>query len=185
MPLTGNFNEMFSLNESESEGLAHFEAEDYIKATAKRLCRIYPKGSRVDSSNYDPIVHWNVGCQMGEKLISEDIVSEKLINIIFFIAVALNVQTWGKHLMMNESKFRENFSCGYVLKPDILMSDNLGELHERKGFKVKTVEINMISGHRLPKNKEEELVDPYVLIKLFGHEKDKQKFKTSVVRNNG
>lgn len=39
-----------------------------------QLSRIYPKGTRVDSSNYMPQLFWNVGCQM----------------------VALNFQTLGK-----------------------------------------------------------------------------------------
>jgi len=53
------------MNEDESASLAQFETEDYIKCTSRTLCRIYPKGSRIDSSNYDPTIHWNVGCQMG------------------------------------------------------------------------------------------------------------------------
>lgn len=40
----------------------------------RQLSRIYPKGTRVDSSNYMPQVFWNAGCQM----------------------VALNFQTMGK-----------------------------------------------------------------------------------------
>ena len=40
----------------------------------RQMSRIYPKGTRVDSSNYMPQVFWNAGCQM----------------------VALNYQTLGK-----------------------------------------------------------------------------------------
>ena len=29
------------------------------------LSRIYPKGTRFDSSNYDPILPWLAGCQVG------------------------------------------------------------------------------------------------------------------------
>lgn len=39
------------------------------------MSRIYPKGTRVDSSNYNPQPFWNVGCQM----------------------VALNYQTMGRN----------------------------------------------------------------------------------------
>ncbi len=38
--------------------------------------RVYPKGQRIDSSNYNPVPFWNVGCQM----------------------VALNYQTPGKDI---------------------------------------------------------------------------------------
>lgn len=30
----------------------------------QQLSRIYPKGTRVDSSNYMPQLFWNVGCQL-------------------------------------------------------------------------------------------------------------------------
>ncbi|XP_074598689.1 1-phosphatidylinositol 4,5-bisphosphate phosphodiesterase zeta-1-like [Brevipalpus obovatus] len=157
------FNEMFSMNEDESASLAQFETEDYIKCTSRTLCRIYPKGSRIDSSNYDPVIHWNVGCQM----------------------VALNVQTPGKNLMMNENKFRANGRCGYVLKPDFLINGEMEGANERKGLRLKTLEITIISGHCLPKNGNEGLVDPYVQVKVHGHHSDKQKLRTSVVKNNG
>jgi len=29
-----------------------------------KLCRVYPKGQRIDSSNYSPVKFWNYGCQM-------------------------------------------------------------------------------------------------------------------------
>lgn len=29
-----------------------------------QMSRIYPKGTRMDSSNYQPQMFWNVGCQM-------------------------------------------------------------------------------------------------------------------------
>ena len=37
-----------------------------ILATYNRnqFSRIYPKGQRIDSSNYDPQLAWNCGCQM-------------------------------------------------------------------------------------------------------------------------
>lgn len=45
-----------------------------LRYNKMQLSRIYPKGTRVDSSNYMPQVFWNAGCQM----------------------VALNFQTVGK-----------------------------------------------------------------------------------------
>ncbi|KTF91676.1 hypothetical protein cypCar_00042248, partial [Cyprinus carpio] len=30
----------------------------------RQMSRIYPKGGRVDSSNYMPQIFWNAGCQM-------------------------------------------------------------------------------------------------------------------------
>ena len=63
-----------------------------------QLSRCYPKGARVDSSNYDPMPMWNVGCQM----------------------VAMNYQTPDRSMQLNEGRFLNNGKCGYVLQPDIM-----------------------------------------------------------------
>lgn len=35
-----------------------------LRYNKQQLSRIYPKGTRVDSSNYMPHLFWNVGCQL-------------------------------------------------------------------------------------------------------------------------
>jgi phosphatidylinositol phospholipase C, gamma-1 len=45
---------------------------------------------------------WNVGSQM----------------------VALNYQTGDKFMQLNQSKFRENGNCGYLLKPDFMFNED-------------------------------------------------------------
>ena len=62
--------------------------------------RVYPKPSRTDSSNPSPMHAWAAGCQM----------------------VALNYQTPGLAMQLNDSKFKENGGCGYVLKPAYMIS---------------------------------------------------------------
>ena len=59
--------------------------------------RIYPKGTRTSSSNYDPMYSWATGSQV----------------------VALNFQTKDEPLMLNHCRFQENGgkASGYVLKP--------------------------------------------------------------------
>lgn len=37
---------------------------DNPRYNKQQLSRIYPKGTRVDSSNYMPQLFWNVGCQL-------------------------------------------------------------------------------------------------------------------------
>lgn len=49
------------------------------------LTRTYPKGTRVDSSNYNPVPAWSVGCQL----------------------VALNFQTTDTPLILNDGLFRQ------------------------------------------------------------------------------
>jgi len=69
-----------------------------VQHTARQFIRVYPAASRVDSTNYDPIIPWATGCQM----------------------VALNYQTAGEKMLMNQAMFRTNGNTGYVLKPAFL-----------------------------------------------------------------
>lgn len=62
------------------------------------MSRIYPKGTRVDSSNYSPQPFWNVGCQM----------------------VALNYQTMGKNrdkMQINAKNITNNSAQRETMQP--------------------------------------------------------------------
>jgi len=76
------------------------EIAKYLSFNNRQLSRIYPKGSRVDSSNYDPTLYWSAGCQV----------------------VALNYQTAATPMYMNEGMFTQNGGCGYVLKPKMMLA---------------------------------------------------------------
>lgn len=75
------------------------EPRAFIGLTRKRLLRIYPKGSRIGSSNYNPVLYWAGGAQI----------------------VALNTQYAGPETDLNEAMFRDNGCAGYVLKPHFLI----------------------------------------------------------------
>ena len=66
--------------------LLHFTVLCCNRYSNQQLSRVYPKGTRVDSSNYDPQPMWNAGSQM----------------------VALNFQTGDKPMQLNEGKFMQN-----------------------------------------------------------------------------
>lgn len=89
--------QMSSFDETKAAQLCMIRssAEKFISHNRCYLSRIYPKGIRVLSSNYDPIPLWLAGCQM----------------------VALNYQAHDKPLAFNRALFRANGQCGYVLKP--------------------------------------------------------------------
>lgn len=53
---------------------------DDCRYNKRQMSRIYPKGTRVDSSNYSPQPFWSAGCQF----------------------VALNYQTMGETLMLSQ-----------------------------------------------------------------------------------
>ncbi|KAK4784972.1 hypothetical protein SAY86_001661 [Trapa natans] len=90
-----------SLSEYELEKVAASNGTDVVRFTQKNILRIYPKGTRVTSSNYKPNIGWMHGAQM----------------------VAFNMQGYGKPLWMMQGMFRANGGCGYVKKPDFLMQE--------------------------------------------------------------
>uniref|UniRef100_T1J420 Phosphoinositide phospholipase C n=1 Tax=Strigamia maritima TaxID=126957 RepID=T1J420_STRMM len=166
----GKWYEMSSLSEDKAYTLADSKLEKFVEYNRKQLIRIYPSGKRQDSSNYDPIPLWNVGSHM----------------------VALNYQTTGKYMMYNNAQFLTNGQCGYVLKPTFLVKGiyDSGMISSgvmfRQMFTIKVNEI--ISGQHLPRPDFEnkgDIIDPYVIIKVRGHEVDERTFKTKVVQNNG
>ncbi|XP_050237048.1 phosphoinositide phospholipase C 4-like [Mercurialis annua] len=73
---------------------------DVIRFTQKNILRVYPKGTRLNSSNYKPLIAWMHGAQM----------------------VAFNMQGYGRALWLMHGMFRANGGCGYVKKPDFLMT---------------------------------------------------------------
>ncbi|KAI6670924.1 hypothetical protein NL676_005809 [Syzygium grande] len=108
-----------SLSEQELGDMSRTHGQDIVRFTQRNLLRIYPKGTRFDSSNYDPLLGWMHGAQM----------------------VAFNMQGYGKYLWIMEGMFRSNGRCGYVKKPDFLLNpDNIFDPREplpvKKSLKV-------------------------------------------------
>ncbi|KAL3898855.1 MAG: hypothetical protein SGPRY_012756 [Prymnesium sp.] len=64
--------------------------------------QVYPKGTRLDSSNFSPVEPLSAGMQ----------------------CVALNYQTHDLPMQLQQSFFRINGGCGYVLKPARLRADH-------------------------------------------------------------
>ncbi|KAL3837749.1 hypothetical protein ACJIZ3_022340 [Penstemon smallii] len=89
-----------SLSEQGLEKAASLYSADVLKFTQRNILRIFPKGTRVTSSNYNPQTGWMHGAQM----------------------VAFNMQGYGKCLWMMHGMYRSNGGCGYVKKPDLLMT---------------------------------------------------------------
>lgn len=97
------FYEMSSFPENKAEKLiCQQERKFFLKYHQVQFSRVYPKSQRIDSSNFNPINIWNCGSQM----------------------VALNFQTGDKPMQLNQSKFRDNGKCGYLLKPDFMLHDD-------------------------------------------------------------
>uniref|UniRef100_A0A8C9VQP7 1-phosphatidylinositol 4,5-bisphosphate phosphodiesterase n=1 Tax=Scleropages formosus TaxID=113540 RepID=A0A8C9VQP7_SCLFO len=136
---------------------------EFVEYNKKQLSRIYPKGTRVDSSNYMPQIFWNVGCQM----------------------VALNFQTLDLPMQLNMGIFEYNGHSGYLLKPEFMrrtdkhfdpFTENIVD-----GIVANTVKIRVISGQFLTDKK----VGVFVEVDVFGLPVDtKRKFRTKTSNNN-
>uniref|UniRef100_A0A7N4P8Q4 Phosphoinositide phospholipase C n=1 Tax=Sarcophilus harrisii TaxID=9305 RepID=A0A7N4P8Q4_SARHA len=154
------FNENNSIGELLARKLSKQKAREFISHTNNFITRIYPKASRTDSSNYIPQEFWNVGCQM----------------------VALNFQTPGLPMDLQNGKFLDNGGCGYLLKPEILRNPKLNfSPNELKEYNPTILSIRLISGFQLPPTNRN---DPLVLIEIYGIPDDQTKQQTHVVRKN-
>ncbi|GAU43804.1 hypothetical protein TSUD_247930 [Trifolium subterraneum] len=95
-----------SWSETTLEKASESHGTDIIRFTQKNILRVYPRATRVKSTNFKPHLGWMYGAQM----------------------VAFNMQGLGKSLWLMQGMFRANGGCGYVKKPEILMqklqSDN-------------------------------------------------------------
>uniref|UniRef100_A0A8C9W077 Phosphoinositide phospholipase C n=1 Tax=Scleropages formosus TaxID=113540 RepID=A0A8C9W077_SCLFO len=157
---------------SENEAAKHIKESGklFVRHNSRQLSRIYPSGQRLQSSNYDPQTMWNCGCQM----------------------VALNFQTPGEQMDLNQGRFLDNGRCGYVLKPNFLCRADSNFNPENTGGgpgHVPTqLTIRVISAQQLPKlnaDKPNSIVDPQVWVEVHGVGIDNARDKTHRINNNG
>ena len=66
--LTETFWEVISVPESKAYRYVDTKGEEFVRYTRYKLCRIYPAGYRIDSSNPNPQAFWNCGCQLGNNI---------------------------------------------------------------------------------------------------------------------
>ncbi|XP_057711044.1 1-phosphatidylinositol 4,5-bisphosphate phosphodiesterase beta-3 [Corythoichthys intestinalis] len=157
------FFEMSSFVETKGMDTLKSSPIEFVEYNKNQLSRIYPKGTRVDSSNYLPQLFWNVGCQM----------------------VALNFQTLDLAMQLNMGVFEYNGHSGYLLKPEFMrrtdkhfdpFTENIVD-----GIVANTVKVKVISGQFLSDKK----VGVYVEVDIFGLPADtKRKYRTKTSNGN-
>ncbi|CAB1331015.1 unnamed protein product [Coregonus sp. 'balchen'] len=137
---------------------------EFVEYNKQQLSRIYPKGTRVDSSNYMPQLFWNAGCQL----------------------VALNFQTIDLSMQLNLGMYEYNGKSGYRLKPEFMRRpdkhfDPFAE-STVDGIVANTVKIKIISGQFLSDKK----VGVYVELDMFGLPVDTRRkaLKTKTSQSN-
>ncbi|XP_048030830.1 1-phosphatidylinositol 4,5-bisphosphate phosphodiesterase delta-1a isoform X1 [Megalobrama amblycephala] len=164
------FYEMASFKESKAMNLAENSATAFIHHNMDKLSRIYPAGSRTNSSNYNPVPLWNAGCQI----------------------VALNFQTPCKEMDLNQARFLPNGKCGYILKPEFQRDpgSQFDPINLTVGpwLQKKTLHLMIISAQQLPKinkDKQTSIVDPLVRVEIYGVPADNTSKETHHIVNNG
>uniref|UniRef100_A0AAX7SKH3 Phosphoinositide phospholipase C n=1 Tax=Astatotilapia calliptera TaxID=8154 RepID=A0AAX7SKH3_ASTCA len=141
----------------------------YVRHNVEKFSRIYPAGSRTDSSNYNPLPLWNAGCQI----------------------VALNFQTPCTDMDMNQGRFLVNGKSGYILKPafmrDVATEFDPITLTRGDWLTHKTLHVMVISAQQLPKvnQKKSSIVDPLVKVEIYGVPADVAEKETKPFDNNG
>jgi phosphatidylinositol phospholipase C beta len=56
--------EMSSFSEEKAQNLIRDYAKDFLAYNQRQISRIYPRGTRLDSRNFNPYIFWPIGCQM-------------------------------------------------------------------------------------------------------------------------
>ncbi|XP_021925998.1 1-phosphatidylinositol 4,5-bisphosphate phosphodiesterase isoform X2 [Zootermopsis nevadensis] len=156
---------MSSFAETAGLGYLKSQAIEFVNYNKRQMSRIYPRGTRADSSNYMPQVFWNAGCQM----------------------VSLNFQTPDLPMQLNQGKFEYNGNCGYLLKPDFMRRadrsfDPFAE-SPVDGVIAAQCSVQVIAGQFLSDKK----VGTYVEVDMYGLPTDtiRREFRTRMVPYNG
>ncbi|KAG8188386.1 hypothetical protein JTE90_019290 [Oedothorax gibbosus] len=148
-----------SFSEGMASKLAHLSAEDMINHNKRNLTHVFPNSNRVDSSNYNPLDYWCLGCQL----------------------VAMNYQTAGLMMDLYQGWFQQNGYCGYTLKPSFLrdplcLYSGCSSKDPLPGVEPTILNLKIISAQQLPQPKgasaKASSIDPYVVVQIFGMELD-------------
>ncbi|KAL4503997.1 hypothetical protein ABPG72_022627 [Tetrahymena utriculariae] len=140
--------------------------QQIVNHTRQYLLRTYPKYAKSDHSNYNFLQTMVSGSQFS----------------------AMNYYTQDLYLLSYVQYFKQNASCGYVLKPPWLLSSTAktsNQYFEKEASKPKIwlkVEIISAQSLRIPGD-EEKKFSPYISIRLIGTALDIQANETLFVSN--
>uniref|UniRef100_A0A8C4FC22 Phosphoinositide phospholipase C n=1 Tax=Dicentrarchus labrax TaxID=13489 RepID=A0A8C4FC22_DICLA len=158
------YRDMSSFPETKAEKFAtRGRGKRFLQYNRRQLSRVYPRGQRLDSSNYDPLPMWLCGSQL----------------------VALNFQTPDKPMQLNQALFMLGGGSGYVPQPDI-MRDDAFDPFDKDTLHVEpiTIQLQVLGARHLPKNGRS-IVCPFVEVEICAADYDSCKCKTDVVADNG
>ncbi|CAD5213613.1 unnamed protein product [Bursaphelenchus okinawaensis] len=157
--------DLLSICESSCLRLMQNSASMFGQITRNFLLRITPNITRLDSSNMNPQEFWNFGVNL----------------------CALNYQTPGLMMDLQEGKFAANGGCGFVAKPPI-MQDEVFSPVDKMPFAPQVLHLRVISGQQLPRPRgstaKGDSTDAFVVVEIFGIPADCAEERTKTVRND-
>ena len=142
--------------------------------TRLHLCRIFPSRTSEGASsaaNFDPVLPWSLGCQL----------------------VSTNLYSSDEHFLVMGGRFRQNASCGYVLKPTAL-TNKTSSSPSSSSTKEQRWTIRVLRGSYLPKPEARSVgdrsrcINPFVKVIVHdGESPTSQELEhmTGIVRSNG
>lgn len=150
--------EMSSFAELVASKMAQARLLEAANYNLNHMARIYPKGIRFNSSNYDPYPGFATGSQM----------------------VALNWQTMSNPMYYVEGFFARHGRSGYILKPPHLLDP---EFKATTPNLVSELTIRIIDARQLPKKHESQVARPRLEIGVMGCKADTLARMTSKAEN--
>jgi len=170
-PEAKTFNHIFSFKESTfaAKSQPSSAKRALYRHNMRYLMRVYPNATRLNSSNFDPLVYWKRGVQMA----------------------ALNWQTFDLGMQINQAMFDGGTAAsGYVLKPlegrQIKVMPNLSpdECIGKRPRKKISFEIEIISAQQLMRPSNKKTMDPYVEVEVFLADDKRNKADAAMVMQN-
>jgi phosphatidylinositol phospholipase C gamma-1 len=202
------YNAMSSWNEKKAAAVCaqrglNANPKGFNAYNQRQISRVYPQGRRLDSSNFDPQQMWNCGIQLVSPPHAPPL--SIFTAILFYLGVqllimcmvlcraaqvALNFQTPGAPMWLNNGKFRQNGNCGYLLKPAVLVDPAIPfNPHSPSTFRPHvdplTLTVTILSARHLKKTKKKaggksggkgRLVSPFVELELAGVPSDARRY---------
>lgn len=153
------FRDMSSFPETKAEKYVNkIKGKRFLQYNRLQLSRIYPRGQRLDSSNYDPLPMWLCGSQLvalnfqtagicpSSCQSRQNGIGDYCCHLLFlFVYFPLPSPRADKPMQMNQALFMLNGRSGYVLQPTIMRDDTFDpfDRHTLRGIEQVTLVIEV------------------------------------------
>ncbi|KAI0025402.1 PLC-like phosphodiesterase [Xylariomycetidae sp. FL0641] len=138
----GPHHHLINVSETGLKSLMPSNNEKIAQHNAQFLMRVFPKGTRISSTNLQPVPYWGLGAQI----------------------CAMNWQTFGASMQLNEALF--GGTEGYVLKPQALRAGGSGTLKTGQQQRLR-LHVAGVTDVPIPEDRSVDDIKPYVTCSLY------------------